>query len=385
MSKVTVQSFLQQSFSTYRQHHALPLYQIKAAEQLMKCRTASLGGHSVYCEDGHLNGVWYNSCKHRSCPQCSGLKAAQWQQKAESLLLQCQHHHWVFTLPHDLHTIWYFNRELCQRLFFQSVRKTLQKLCADERHLGATPGYILALHTWARNQVFHPHIHCVISHGGLDKGGHWQSPKRNSFLPAKVMMAIFRGKFLEGLTEALEKNDLVAPAGLQAQQVINLCNKLGRTDWVVHCVKPYKHGYGVAKYLARYIRGGAIKNTQLLQVTEERVLFRFKSHQTKRMEYLKLTHEQFMMRLLSHFAIPRKPQYQMVGLYHGLCKDKLNQARELLGQSSVKSITALDWQSFMESSQSIACCETCGKPLTQLRPLIVEEGVNAHLEKIQSH
>lgn len=93
MKKITVQSFLQESFSNYRQSHALPLYQIKAAEQLMKCRTSALGGHALYCEDGHLNGVWYNSCKHRSCPQCSGLKAAQWQYKAESLLLKCKHHH----------------------------------------------------------------------------------------------------------------------------------------------------------------------------------------------------------------------------------------------------------------------------------------------------
>ncbi len=243
----------------------------------------------------------------------------------------------------------------------------------------------MALHTWARNQVFHPHIHCVISHGGLDKGGLWQLPKRKSLLPAKVMMAIFRGKYLEGLIDALEARELVLPTGQQGQQVINLCNKLGRIDWIVHCVKAYKHGHGVAKYLARYIRGGAIKNTQLLQLTKDSVLFRFKSHQTKRMEYLKLSHEQFMMRLLSHFAIPRKPQYQMLGLYHGLCKDKLNLAREQLGQSEVKSTTTLDWQGFMESNHRMACCETCGKPLVQLRPLIIEEGVNVQFEKMQIH
>ena len=171
----------------------------------MKCRTAALGGHCVYCEEGHLNGVWYNSCKHRSCPQCSALKSAQWQQKAESLLLKCQHHHWVFTLPHDLHPLWNFNRALCQRLFFISVRETLQKLIKDERYLAAIPGFILALHTWARNQVFHPHIHCVISHGGLDNAGVWQTPKRKCFLPAKVIMSIFRGKYLSGLKKALGK------------------------------------------------------------------------------------------------------------------------------------------------------------------------------------
>lgn len=376
MNKVTVQSFLKESFATYQQTHSMPLYQIKVAEQLIKCRTSALGGHAVYCEEGHLNGVWYNSCKHRSCPQCCGLKSAQWQQKAESLLLECQHHHWVFTLPHDLHAIWCFNRAFCQRLFFQSVRKTIQTLSKDKRYLAAVPGYILALHTWARNQTFHPHIHCVISHGGLDIAGQWQTPKRKCFLPAKVMMQIFRGKYLEGIKQAVDAKELMVPTGLSSQQVVNLCNKLGRSVWVLHCVKPYEHGHGVAKYLARYIRGGAIKNSQILSSSNHRVVFRYQSHQTKRTEYLKLSHEHFMQRLLNHFAIPRKQQYQMLGLYHGRCKGKLNQAKENLGQEIVELNEPLNWQVFMEKHHQIPVCAQCGKPLIQLVPLAYgEEGV----------
>ena len=127
MKKSTVQGFLQASFTNYQQTHALPLYQIKAAEQLMRCRTEALGGHSVYCEDGHLNGVWYNSCRHRSCPQCSALKAEQWQQRAEALLLDCKHHHWIFTLPHDLHGIWRFNREFLPTTSFSMCQRNAAK------------------------------------------------------------------------------------------------------------------------------------------------------------------------------------------------------------------------------------------------------------------
>ena len=382
MKQVTVQSFLQQHFMSYQQSHSVPLYQIKAAEQLMKCRTAALGGHAIYCEDGHLNGIWYNSCKHRSCPQCCALKSAQWQQKAESLLLKCQHHHWVFTLPHDLHPIWCFNRALCQRLFFTSVRETLQKLTVDERYLAATPGYILALHTWARNQVFHPHIHCVISHGGLDNAGVWHTPKRSLFLPAKILMHIFRGKYLSGLRKALDADKLVVPTNESAQQEINLCNKLGRRDWVVYCAKPYEHGHGVAKYLARYIRGGAIKNSQLLNDTNNIILFRYQSHQSKKTEYLKLHYEQFMQRLLSHFAIPRKQQYQMLGLYYCRCKNKLNEARAYLGQRDVVSFTAVNWQEFMALNHHTQFCKKCGKPLTILRKLTGRVGEIERLKKM---
>jgi hypothetical protein len=374
MNTTTVQSFLQNSFINYQKTHRLPLYQIKAASQLMRCRTKALGGHTVYCEDGHLNGVWYNSCKHRSCPQCSALKSEQWQQKADSLLLNCKHHHWVYTLPHDLHSIWRFNREFCQQLLFKSVRETLQQLSRDPRYLGATSGFILTLHTWARNQTFHPHIHCVISHGGLDTTGKWKTPKRKIYLPAKVMMMIFRGKYLEGLKKALAAGDLVVPTNMREQKVINLCNELGRKEWVVHCVKAYDHGHGVAKYLARYIRGGAIKNSQILHVGKNHIKFRYKSHQTQQTEYLNLSHEEFMQRLLSHFAVPKKPHYQMVGLYHGKCRAKLNKARKALGQTDVAKVEEFDWQAFMGKQGKAPCCVECGKPLNQLRA--IESEVN---------
>jgi hypothetical protein len=162
MQKNTIQYFLTLYFDKYKQQHGMPLYQIKACEKLMQCRTEALGGHAVYCENDHLNGVWYNSCKHRSCPQCQALRSEHWLQKQEALLLDCQHHHWIFTLPHELHQIWHFNREFCFGLLFKSVGDTLKKLSADAKYLGAQPGFLLAFHSWARNLVFHPHIHCVI-------------------------------------------------------------------------------------------------------------------------------------------------------------------------------------------------------------------------------
>jgi hypothetical protein len=366
VKKLTIQSFLQQNFFNYQRRHNMPLYQLKAVERLMCCRTAALGGHAVYCENGHLNGVWYNSCKHRSCPQCNALTMAQWQQKAEALMLACQHHHWVFTLPHDLHAIWQYNRAFCQQLLFRSVKDTLKMLSHDVRYLGATPGCILALHTWARNQMFHPHIHCVISHGGLDGAGQWQTPKRASFLPAKVMMQLFRGKYLDGIKKALQSGELVVPKAQRAQQVVNLCHRLGRKDWVVHCAKPYAHGRGVANYLARYIRGGALKNTQIVSIGEQSVKFRYKSHQSQQLEYRSLSHEQFMQQVLSHIAIPRKAQYQLLGLYHGRCRAKLDEAKQHLGQL-VSEPPLMNWQVFLEDQGKLGVCEQCGKYLSQLR------------------
>jgi hypothetical protein len=369
MQQNTIQHFLTLYFDKYKQQHGMPLYQIKACEKLMQCRTEALGGHAVYCENDHLNGVWYNSCKHRSCPQCQALRSEHWLQKQEALLLDCQHHHWIFTLPHELHEIWHFNRELCFSLLFKAVGDTLKKLSADPKYLGAQPGFLLAFHSWARNLVFHPHIHCVISHGGLDKQGQWQTPKRECLLPAKVLAEIFRGKFLAGIRAALDSKTLAIPTNESEQRLRNLCNQWGRKDWVVHCVDAHKQGKGVAEYLSRYISGGAIRNSQILNISDDTIHFRYKSHQTKKTEYLTLSHEAFMQRLLSHIVLPGKKQCQVYGLYHHCCREKLNQARAHLGQAACETIAVLSWQDFLASKEKKPMCKQCGLALTKLRDI----------------
>ncbi|WP_375320581.1 IS91 family transposase [Aliivibrio logei] len=373
MGKHTVQTFLQKRFESYSKNHRLPLYQLKGISRLSSCRTSSMGGHALYCDNGHLNGYWYNSCGHRSCPQCGALKREQWLKKVDSFILDTSHHHWVFTLPHELHEIWRYNRALCQQTLFDSIRKTIQILSADERFLGAKVGCVLALHTWARNLTFHPHIHCLVTHGGLGNDG-WVEPKKSILFPARVMMKLFRGKFIAALRAAMNKGELNYPESLSKQNVLNLFNKWGVFDWVVHCTKPYSHGAGVVKYLARYVRGGAIKNSQILHVSNKEVRVRYKSHQTKKTEMLRLKPNQFIERILSHIAIPKKQQYHFVGLYHNRCRERLNTARQYLGQERIKDMSPLLWREYAESKGQVPCCDECGGKVTVLARFRVING-----------
>jgi len=74
MALVTLQTIFQDAFPAYEQRHALPAHVRRAAHAIIQCRTAALGGHIQACPDGHVARVWYNSCRHRSCPQCAYLQ-----------------------------------------------------------------------------------------------------------------------------------------------------------------------------------------------------------------------------------------------------------------------------------------------------------------------
>ena len=366
MPNLTVQSLLNSKLGDYLTRHKLPLYQHKALSAMVSCRTKALGGHSVYCENDHLHGIWYNSCKHRNCPQCHAIGTERWLLKLNDLVLDTTHHHWIFTIPHDLLPLWRFNRELLQKMLFDSVNETIKKLSKDPKYLSAMPGYLLALHTWARNLVLHPHIHCLITHGGVSAENCWLTPKRNIFIPAKVLMKIFRGKLLEKIRNGVKQKQLNIPTASTEQLELNLCNKLGRIYWVLNCCKPYTHGKSVAKYLARYIKGGALKNSQLISLRNNEVMFRYKSHQTKRTEYLKLNTDVFIGRLLDHISVPRLMTLRRFGLYHPVKRAALNTVKRDFSQPYQEGASEMTWIEFSAKQNDPVCCRVCQGKLVSL-------------------
>src|SRR5678815_7424 len=150
MVLVTLQTLFQDAFPAYERSHVLPAHVRRAAHALMQCRTAALGGHIQAYPDGHVSRVWYNSCRHRSCPQCAYLQAERWWALQRARLLACDHSHVIFTVPHDLTPLWLANVQVMTTLLFQAVRATLVTLLADPQYLDAQPGIIAALHTWSQ-------------------------------------------------------------------------------------------------------------------------------------------------------------------------------------------------------------------------------------------
>src|SRR5574341_64951 len=217
MGLITLQDIFCGAYPDYERTHPLPAHVRRAARAIMQCRTAALGGHVQACPDGHVSRVWYNSCRHRSCPQCAYLQTERWLALQRARLLACDHYHVIFTLPHELHPLWLANVPVMTTLLFQAVRDTLYALLAAPKYLGARPGIIAALHTWSQTLVLHPHVHCLVTGGGLTPDGHWKAVRNGFLLPVRVVMAVFRGKLLSALRRAFARDELVLPEAMRPQ------------------------------------------------------------------------------------------------------------------------------------------------------------------------
>src|SRR5688572_24870887 len=134
------------------------------------CRTAHLGYHLYRCEDeacGHLH-YQYHSCRDRHCPQCGALKKQQWIEARTRELLPIKYYHVVFTLPSELNAVAMGNRRQLLKLLFDASAQTLLTFGRDQQYLGAQLGVVSVLHTWGQSLSFHPHIHSIVSGGGID-------------------------------------------------------------------------------------------------------------------------------------------------------------------------------------------------------------------------
>jgi len=366
---VTLQQILQQGYAAFEQCHSLPAYVRKAAWALLVCRTAVLGGHIQACPEGHVERVWYNSCRHRLCPQCAWLQVERWLVKQKARLLACEHYHVIFTLPEELRGLWLANVRAMTNLLFAAVHETLGELLGDAKYLGACPGIIAALHTWSQTLVLHPHLHCLVTGGGLTEAGQWR-PVRNGFLlPARVVMALFRGKLLATIDAAIRAGTLRLPTSLTLRQWETLRNKLGRRKWNVHIRERYPHGTGVLTYLARYIRGGPLANQRLVSGNPGEVTFRYRvngeASDRKAQGLLTLPLAEFIRRYLLHVPEPGTKVVRGYGLYAPTKQEALAVCRAQLGQAPVEEPERLDWQRACQArgEDHPERCPRCGRLL----------------------
>lgn len=364
--EATLHGIFNAHFERYTRHHKLALKHHKAARAIMACRTEAMGGHVQRCPDDHESHIQYHSCHHRSCPRCHALSNAQWVDAQQARLLACDHYHVVFTLPHELLDLWQRNTRWFANALFGASRDTLMTLLQDKKHLGALPGMVMALHTWGRTLSLHPHVHCLVTGGGLDAQSQWRSLRYDYLLPVAVVKALYKGKLLARLWTALLADELHLPAGQGRGALQRVLRQLNDKPWNVRIQERYPHGQGVLKYLSRYVKGGAIRDGHLRAADAQHVSFDYTDHQDHRRKTLTLSTEHFMQRVLWHVPELGQHTVRQYGLYAYQARNKRTVCRSQLGQAPEQDhINPLDWRQFMEKTGQAkkTSCSICGKAL----------------------
>jgi len=264
----------------------------------MACRTAILGGHMDVCQDcGEALNPSYNSCRDRHCPKCQALDQARWLEKRKKYLLPTHYFHVVLTIPSELHPLARRNPKQIYDLIFAAASQTLLQIGKDHNRLGALVGFTAVLHTWTKDLRYHPHIHCIVTGGGLSLDQQsWVDAGDQYLFPYQVISQVFRGKFLDGLKKLYRQqlirltDELAKPDAFQ-----RLLDTLYSKDWVVYAKRPFSGPEQVFSYLGRYTHRVAISNNRILDITDDMVTI-----STKDGKIAKLSPLVFIKRFLQH-------------------------------------------------------------------------------------
>jgi hypothetical protein len=320
-------------------------------QDIEQCRTPSLGGQLYYCAQCDQQRYSYHSCKNRHCPKCQNEQANEWLQEQKELLLPTHHFLVTFTLPAELRPLARRHQKTIYNLLFRASSATLLQLAQDPRFVGARLAMVGVLHTWTRQLLYHPHVHYLVTGGGLTNDCHWRAARKDFLVPVKALSLIFRAKF----RDALKKTALFA--------LVPPC--LWRKDWVVHS-EPVGSGEQAFKYLAPYIFRVAISNNRILKLQHGAVTFSYKESATDQLKRCTVSAEEFIRRFLQHVLPKRFIKVRYYGLLSPAQRQLLQKARQLLSANTTK----LNGEVLKPiQPRSLLSCPQCRGPLTLLGPL----------------
>ena len=311
------------------QKHELPvnknLHVQKVLQRIKTCRTSTLGYHVYQCNDeecGHVK-YQYHSCRDRHCPNCGAVKKQEWIEARRQELLPVKYYHVVFTLPHELNSVILGHRKILFKLLFDASAQTLLTFAKDEKYLGATSGIISVLHTWGQQLSFHPHIHCIVTGGGIlpspggeGPGVRCKEAKKNDWdflFPVESMAIVYRGKFLEALQQMITKKEVILPEETDRKQMFNL---LYQKDWIVYAKAPFGGPHAVIEYLGRYTHKVAISNHRISSINDEEgtITFEYKDYADEsKQKQMTLTGNEFIRRFEQHILPERFTKIRTYG------------------------------------------------------------------------
>jgi len=320
-------------------------YNIKGQEKgiirlLMACRSSAMGSHYEKCSHCSYLGKSFNSCRNRHCPLCQHKDKQQWLDNRMQELLPVGYYHLVFTIPHELNLLCLQNKKQMYGILFKAASQTVLELAKDIKHLGADTGLITILHSWGQNMMEHPHLHCIMPAGGLsfDKT-HWvHTDKKNDFfIHYKIISRKFRGKFLDILQQAFNKEQLVFKgdsSALAAKKKFAIFKAaLYKKEWVVNIQAPFGKPEKVLEYLSRYIFRIAITNRRIIEIKDGKVLLCWKDYRMGHFRKMRLDIDEFIRRFLLHVLPKGFFKVRYYGIFSSGCrKENIHTANRLLDQ-----------------------------------------------------
>lgn len=353
-NKYTIQDIFTEYGDEYIENHKLSHEQWKVFNAIRNCGTKNLGYHICTCDECGEEYFGFNSCRNRHCPMCQNYAREKWIQKESSYLLDSKYFHIITTVPFELNEIFLLNQKICYNILFKATSEAIMELCEDPKWLGAKVGITSILHTWGQTMEFHPHIHSIVTGGGL-KNNHWVSCDKDYLFKVQVLGSLFRGKFLSYLKH--EFCNLNIPNIHDLKTLNKFLEPLYKKTWITYIEPPKGKAENVIEYVGRYSFRVAISNERIKNVEDGFVTFEYKDYKDdSKIKEMTISALEFIRRFLLHVL----PLHFTKIKHYGLLSNRNKKSNIRLCLLLISRILTNEFVSTISRKFEPFKCEKCG-------------------------
>lgn len=357
MINTNIQKIFKTYGSDYIKTHNLSKEQWKVYNAIINCKTSKLGLHTITCDNCGHKEIALNSCRNRHCPNCQHYAREKWIQKENSYILNIPYFHIVTTVPDTLNEIFLYNKKTCYEILFKATSDSILELAKDPKWLGCKVGITSILHTWGQNVGFHPHIHSIVTGGGLSDTNKWIESKKEYLFEVQVLSALFRGKFL-GM---LKQSKLKFPKDMEKLNDPIEFNKfltpLYEKTWITYIEPPKGSPENVIEYIGRYAFRVAISNERIKDISNGEVTFEYKDYKDEaKIKEMTISAEEFIRRFLMHVLPDKFTKIR----HYGLLSNKNKKSIISLCRILIRTIVNSDFTINITRKLKEFTCPDCG-------------------------
>ena len=384
-----IRQLLQQKIFGNRCVENFNIYSRAILNRLRLCHTAGIGVHHLKCNKAGCDNTHYqyHSCNDRHCPNCGGAKKEQWLQDRMSELLPTTYYHIVFTLPQELRSLVMGNRVTLFNLLFAAGHHSINQLSADKKWLGGKPGIVSILHTNGQDLNFHPHIHCIVSGGGINAAGQWVKEKRvngNYLYPKAKLAEAYKAYFLKKLEKLVEEKKVKIADVTELEKTLE---KIRQIRWNVHAKAPFGGPAQILEYLGRYTHKTAITAHRIKSITDKEIVFSYKDYTDgKKQKEMSLSHEEFVRRFEQHILPKRFVKIRHGGYLAHNGKNKrlaLIQQQLNLPRAMPKVIIPFSLQILQKTGVDYSLCPKCKEGKMEIKATYLNNnGILINVEEL---
>lgn len=258
------------------------------------CGDIRKGYRLFVCEGCHQVKFVPLRCKGKFCPTCATGESQRWAEVVANDLFAVTHRHVIFTIDEGLRNI--FLMEKYRDALLKGLMDEAAKIIMNfyqKRKLQA--GIIAALHTFGSKLEFNPHVHMVVTMGGITKDGKWET---YDYLPFAMLRKYWQNAVLKLIRRTLSKWDRQ-----RVQPKLQAAYSRNGDGFYVNAPKRSRTNLkGLLEYISRYMKRGPIAMNRILMYDGEQVMFTYQDKRTNTKETMTMSVEEFIGALIRHIS-----------------------------------------------------------------------------------